>query len=328
MSFIDHLFQFEFFAAPVWKMAEKAINSKDLQTFEKRWPMWSKRLEYFPHLKAELFSEMFKEENVKKFEPFQKQTLSIFFENSTINSHDSFVASTLSRLCLAHNWDALNEIEKYISFNGETRTIIACAMLHEANDKFWDTVLPRSRITLEDALNYIHDATLPYSGVNDLWEKSLFHSKTEVSEISTFGFHMAINHDISVLPNFNRDSLWEYAMITVSDPVFVQKITEYYPLPADQLAPMFNRQHPLNSDFVYDLIQKNMPLGETLNSLLIEPLQTGINFNNIVEVVKETTPAIAPAFEEAVEQYLNGKQRDKLLKNVETTSHHYVRRKM
>lgn len=326
MKLVDHLFQFEIFAAPVWKMAEKTLHNKDFQTFEKRWPIWSKRLKSFPRLRAELFAELFKEDGVKQFEPFQKSMLSTFFEHSTINPRDPFVASTLSRLCLAHNWEALEEIEKHLPFDEETRTIIACAMLHEATDNFWNTVLSRPRITLEHALDYIKNQTQPYSLINEVWKNSLFYDP-KTYDVNAFGFHVSANNQLFVLPNFNADGLWSYAMIYVPDPSFVQKLTQSYPLPSDQLEPIFNRRHQLNPEFVYDLIQKNMPLCETLNSLLIEPIQTGIDFNNIVEVVKETTPAIAPAFEVAVEQFLNEKQRDKLLESVET-SNRSIRRKM
>lgn len=327
MGLIDNLFQLELFSVPIWKRAEKSIKQKDIATFKKRWPVWAKRLEFFPSMRAELFSQIFKEDSLKELTPSQREILEIFFEHSTIKSNDVFVATTLSQLCLKHNWSALEEIEKYIPFNTQTRTIVACAMLHEANDSFWDTILNRPRISLQESLKYIKSSTSPYSLLNDIYEKSLFYFKPNTYDITSFSYMTVKHSSFSVLPNFNQNSLWEYAMTAVSDPNCIQKITEFYPLPFDQLAPIFQRKYQLNSNFLYNLIEKNMPLCETLNSLLIKPIQTGIDLTNVVEVVKETTPAIAPAFKEAVEQYLNEKQRDKLLESLEA-SNHCVRRKM
>lgn len=331
MRFIDNLFQLELFSVPVWKKAKQSIKQKNIETFKKKWPIWAKRLEFFPSMRAQLFSQIFKENGADSFAPSQRDLLEIFFKHTTIQSDDVFVATTLIQLCLQHNWSALEEIEKYIPFNAQTRTIIACAMLHEANDSndaLWKTVLSRPRISLHEALKYIRVSTSPYSLLNDICEESLFYFKPNVYDTGAFGFHMTVSrHNVSILPNFNQGSLWEYAVIAFSDPKCAEKITEYYSLPSDQLKPIFQRQYPLNSNFIYNLIKKNMPLSITLNSLLVKPIQTGIDLTTIVDVVKKTTPAIAPAFEDAVEQYLSEKQRDKLLESV-VIPNHYEKRKI
>lgn len=331
MSLIDHLFQFELFSVPVWKMAEKAILQKDTQTFKKRWPIWSKRLKYFPRLRSELFSEIFTEKNIQGLEPFQRDLLQTLFEYSTIDPSDPLVASTLSRLCLSHNWEALDAIQQYIPFNAETHTIIACAMTHEATSASWDRYLSRPRLSMQTVEKYIQDnQILPYEHLENIWKNTVFYSPFDgFKKINTYGFTVPdpIGNHLSVLPNFDQKSLWDYTIIYTPNPKTVQKFVDRYPLSEDYLEPIFVRKHPLSKDFVYDLIQRDFPLCTTLNNLLTEPLKLGVNYTNIVEILKEASPSIAPAFEEALEQIANEKQRQKLLE--ETSSAQSVsRRKM
>lgn len=330
MSLIDHLFQFELFSVPVWKMAEKAILQKDTQTFKKRWPIWSKRLKYFPRLRSELFSEIFTEKNIQGLEPFQRDLLQTLFEYSTIDPSDPLVASTLSRLCLSHNWEALDAIQQYIPFNAQTHTIIACAMPHEATSASWDRYLSRPRLSIQAVEKYIQDnQVLPYEHLENIWKNTIFYSPSDGFKINTYGFTVPdpIGNHLSVLPNFDQKSLWDYTIIYTPNPQTVQKFVDLYPLSEDHLEPIFVRKHPLSKDFVYDLIQQDFPLCTTLNNLLTEPLKLGVNYTNIVEILKEASPSIAPAFEEALEQIANEKQRQKLLE--ETSSAQSVsRRKM
>lgn len=331
MNVMDHLFQFELFSVPVWKMAQNTIAKKDIETFKKRWPVWAKRLKYFPRLRADLFAEIFAEKNIQELQPFQKELLNIFFEHSKIDPTDSLVTNTLSRLCLSHNWEALDAIQRHIPFNAETHTIIACAMIHEANSTFWDHYISRPRISMQTVNKYIEDnIVLPYDSLEDVWNQTVFYSDVnEFKKINTYGIAIKnpIGNHLSVLPNFDQISLWDYTVIKVPNTQIVTKIVDVYTLPPDQLSPIFVRNYPMDPDFVYKIIQENFPLCATLNGLLKEPLELGVDYTNIVGILKETTPAIASAFEQALEQIANETQRQKILDETAPT-HHVSRRKM
>lgn len=328
MRILNHLFQLELFAAPVWKMAQNTLKKQDAQTFKKRWPTWSKRLEYFPSLRAELLSQIFKDDK-NQFNQFQKDVLESFFKHSTVASNDSLVSSTLSGLCLAHNWEALKTISKYISFNSETHTVIACAMAHEANDPFWDRILTRSRIEIGDVVRYIQEnKILPYHRLNEFWNDTLFYSQSTFSNLNTYNFYVdkPLNSADSVLPNFEQESLWAYAMISMRNDIVAQKIVEYSSLPAERLIPFFVRKHPLHEDFVYTVIKQNLPLCATLASILTTPMS--VDYSNIVGILKHAAPEVAPSFESALQRIANEEQRQRLIDTVDALEMPSTRRKM
>lgn len=318
MSIVDNLFKFELFAVPVWNKARRAVKNKDVDLFRKRWPIWSQRLQHFPEIEAELFSEMFKEKDLPGLQPYQKDFLEIFFEHTQLKKTNSFVATTLSRLCLSHNWEALGEIERYIPFNAATHTLIACAMAHEATASFWDRALSRSRIGMDDVCHYIQNTDLqPYDKLDQLWQKSMFRSNSDFSrELNIYGFYVAkdISGYNSVLPNFERESLWDYAVLAMPNDQVVQEIVNIHPLPDDQLTPIFLRKFPLSADFVYDLTKNGAPFCVSLQNILENPVT--VTSENIVEILNETSPIVAPAFKTAFERIANEQQRERLMQTV------------
>ena len=320
MSIVDNLFKFELFAVPVWKKAQRVVKNKDVDLFRKRWPIWSQRLHHFPEIEAELFSEIFKEKDIAGLQPYQKDFLKIFFEHTQLKKTNSFVATTLSRLCLSHNWEALEEIEKYLPFNTATHTVMACAMAHEATASFWERALSRPRMEMEDVCKYIQKTNLqPYDKLNQLWQKSMFRSNSDFSkELNIYGFYIAkdISSHTSVLPNFERESLWDYAVLAMPNDQVLQKIVNTYSLPDDQLTPIFLRKFPLSADFVYDLAKKDAPLCLSLQNILENPVT--VTPDNIVEILEDTSPFVAPAFATAFEQIANEQQRERLMQTVHT----------
>lgn len=329
MSLVDNLFKLELFVFPVWKSVNKTIKNADLETFKKRWPIWAQRLKFFPEIQGEIFSQIFYGQK-DIFTTQQQDLLRVFFAHAKVNTNDDVISSTLSGLCLAHNWEALDEIGKHIPCNPSTQTIIACAMLHEASDSFWDGPLNRPRITIDFLSNYLSNATIkPYDDLQDLWCNSLFYSNDNwIKDISAYGIEIKKprNDCYAVLPNFERKSLWEYAVLSTPNDIPLQHIVNLQEPQGSQLDVLFSRRYPMQAHTLYNLMKNGAPFFSALNNILQQPAPQ-VDYNNFMEIVRQTSPGVAPAFQEALEQINNEEQRQRLLETVDT-SKNATRRKM
>jgi len=337
MSFVDELCRWEFFAFPVWKKAEKAIASRNVELFRQRWPSWSRRLAYFPEITNSLFSEIFFGKNKKIFDEKTFQMLEMFFQHATVDPNSKDFALVLSGLCLEHNWEALNAIRHHVPFTPQTNTIIACAMVQEITSNEWETRLNRPLISSEDVLNFFHThEILPVLPVQDVWIASQMTDEKFSSAVngmlSSFGMgaHVLFGGASCLsLPNFSAKTLWEAVVLQVQDVRLLQCIIEKYEVGNDDFTHVFDRRSPLTVELAYRIIKDHS------NIRVWESLQTHwgcqnieVTENNFVSILEKTSPAVAPDFKEAWEQICNEKQRELLRQSVHVSAPTSSRRKM
>lgn len=336
MSFVDELCRWELFAFPVWKKAEKAIASRNVELFKQRWPRWSRRLAYFPEITNNLFSDIFFGKNKKIFDEKTLQMLEMFFEHATVDPNSKDFALVLSGLCLEHNWAALNAIRQHIPFTPQTDTIIACAMVQEITSNEWERRLNRPLISSQDVLDFFNThETLPLLPVQDVWISSQMTDEKFSSDVngilSSFGMGGQVLFGASCLslPNFSAKTLWEAVVLQTQDTRLPQCILDKYQVENDDFTHLFDRRFPLTVEFAYH-VMRDHPRIRIWESLERHWSCEGVEVseNNFVSILEKTSPAVAPDFKEAWERICNENQRELLRQSVEVSPSPSSRRKM